>query len=591
MYFQMIKNGGMILKVLLKYLKNYRKQAIIGATFKLVEAIFELLIPFFMAKLIDNGIRHNNIHYIFQMGLIMLCIVIVGAASAFMCQNCASIASQGFGTELRQATMEKIGTLSFAQIDELGTSSLINRIISDINQLQVGFAMLIRLAVRVPFLCIGGIIMAMTINLKLSLVLFIMVPLFSFAIYKIMSTSIPKYKEVQSKLDKIAVVVRENLSGVRVIRAFAKMNDERKRFEKANNEYSKISISVSKISSLLNPVTTIIINFGIIAIMWFGGIEVNVGNMTQGEVIAYINYVNMILSALIVVANLLITFTKAAVSGKRVSEVLNVEKDLVDGKGIVSIKNGQLKNEDNIIEFKNVSFSYNKNTNRALNNVSFRIRKGQTIGIIGSTGSGKSTLVNLAQRFYDVDEGSIFISGTDVKDYRREEIQSKIGIVPQKAVLFTGTIAENIKWGLENATDEQIRKAAKIAQAEEYIEKMPHKYDTNISQGGVNLSGGQKQRLTIARALVKNPEILILDDSSSALDYATDSALRRDIKKYTEDMTVIVIAQRVASIRNSDLIIVLDDGELVGMGTNEELLQNCEVYKEINDSQDERGDE
>lgn len=557
----------------------------------MVEAIFELLIPFFMAKLIDNGIRHNNIHYIFQMGLIMLCIVIVGAASAFMCQNCASIASQGFGTELRQATMEKIGTLSFAQIDELGTSSLINRIISDINQLQVGFAMLIRLAVRVPFLCIGGIIMAMTINLKLSLVLFIMVPLFSFAIYKIMSTSIPKYKEVQSKLDKIAVVVRENLSGVRVIRAFAKMNDERKRFEKANNEYSKISISVSKISSLLNPVTTIIINFGIIAIMWFGGIEVNVGNMTQGEVIAYINYVNMILSALIVVANLLITFTKAAVSGKRVSEVLNVEKDLVDGKGIVSIKNGQLKNEDNIIEFKNVSFSYNKNTNRALNNVSFRIRKGQTIGIIGSTGSGKSTLVNLAQRFYDVDEGSIFISGTDVKDYRREEIQSKIGIVPQKAVLFTGTIAENIKWGLENATDEQIRKAAKIAQAEEYIEKMPHKYDTNISQGGVNLSGGQKQRLTIARALVKNPEILILDDSSSALDYATDSALRRDIKKYTEDMTVIVIAQRVASIRNSDLIIVLDDGELVGMGTNEELLQNCEVYKEINDSQDERGDE
>ncbi|WP_261828965.1 ABC transporter ATP-binding protein [Inconstantimicrobium mannanitabidum] len=579
------------MKVLLKYLKNYRKQAIIGATFKLVEAIFELLIPFFMAKLIDNGIRHNNIHYIFQMGLVMLCIVLVGAASAFMCQNCASIASQGFGTELRQATMEKIGTLSFAQIDELGTSSLINRIISDINQLQVGFAMLIRLAVRVPFLCIGGVIMAMTINLKLSLVLFIMVPLFSFAIYKIMATSIPKYKEVQSKLDKIAVVVRENLSGVRVIRAFAKMNDERKRFEKANNEYSKISISVSKISSLLNPVTTIIINFGIIAIMWFGGIEVNVGNMTQGEVIAYINYVNMILSALIVVANLLITFTKAAVSGKRVSEVLNVDKDLVDGKGIASIKNGQLKNEANIIEFKNVSFSYNKNTDRALNNISFRIHKGQTIGIIGSTGSGKSTLVNLVQRFYDVDEGSIFISGTDVKDYRREEIQNKIGIVPQKAVLFTGTIAENIKWGLENATDEQIRKAAKIAQAEEYIEKMPHKYDTNISQGGVNLSGGQKQRLTIARALVKNPEILILDDSSSALDYATDSALRRDIKKYTEDMTVIVIAQRVASIRNSDLIIVLDDGELVGMGTNEELLRNCEVYKEINNSQDERGDE
>ncbi|GKX67259.1 multidrug ABC transporter ATP-binding protein [Clostridium sp. TW13] len=557
----------------------------------MVEAIFELLIPFFMAKLIDNGIRHNNIHYIFQMGLVMLCIVLVGAASAFMCQNCASIASQGFGTELRQATMEKIGTLSFAQIDELGTSSLINRIISDINQLQVGFAMLIRLAVRVPFLCIGGVIMAMTINLKLSLVLFIMVPLFSFAIYKIMATSIPKYKEVQSKLDKIAVVVRENLSGVRVIRAFAKMNDERKRFEKANNEYSKISISVSKISSLLNPVTTIIINFGIIAIMWFGGIEVNVGNMTQGEVIAYINYVNMILSALIVVANLLITFTKAAVSGKRVSEVLNVDKDLVDGKGIASIKNGQLKNEANIIEFKNVSFSYNKNTDRALNNISFRIHKGQTIGIIGSTGSGKSTLVNLVQRFYDVDEGSIFISGTDVKDYRREEIQNKIGIVPQKAVLFTGTIAENIKWGLENATDEQIRKAAKIAQAEEYIEKMPHKYDTNISQGGVNLSGGQKQRLTIARALVKNPEILILDDSSSALDYATDSALRRDIKKYTEDMTVIVIAQRVASIRNSDLIIVLDDGELVGMGTNEELLRNCEVYKEINNSQDERGDE
>lgn len=575
----------------MKFLKPYKRQVILGPSFKLVEAILELLIPFFMAKLIDNGIRQNNISYIFKMGGVMLGIAIVGAMSAYMCQNYASIVSQGFGTSLRNATMEKIGNLSFKQIDELGTSSLINRIISDINQLQIGVAMLIRLASRVPFLCIGGIIMAMSINLKLSIVLFTMIPLFSFVIYKIMTKSIPMYKEVQSKLDNIAIVIRENLSGVRVIRAFAKMNDEKERFNKPNKEYAEKSISVGKISALLNPATTIIINFGVIAILWFGGIEVNIGNMTQGQLIAYINYINMILSALIVVANLLVTFTKAAASGKRVSEILSLEEDIIDGQGVEEFKLHKVDEKHNFIEFQNVSFRYNENADYALKQISFKIDKGQTVGIIGSTGSGKTTMINLIERFYDVDEGAVLINGIDVKQYKQDEIKNKIGMVPQKAVLFKGTVAENIRWGLEEATDEQIKMAAKIAQAEEYIEKMPKKYNTDISQGGVNLSGGQKQRLTIARAVVKNPEILILDDSSSALDYATDSALRRDIKKYTSDMTVIVVAQRVASIKASDIIIVLEDGELVGMGTNEELLTNCDVYKEIHESQDERGEE
>ncbi len=570
---------------LVKYLKPYIKQVTLGPAFKLLEAILELLIPLMMAKLIDNGVKANNSTFILQMGGLMLLTAIVGAGSAFVCQYYASVASQGFGTTMRNLLFKKIQGFSYSEIDKIGTPSLINRITSDVNQLQFAVAMLIRLVIRVPFLCIGGLVMAVIISPRLSLILLVIMPVFAVFLYLVMSRSIPMFKTVQKKLDTLSTVIRENLSGARVVRAFARLDKERERFKKSNREYADNSIRVVRISALLNPVTTVVINFGIAAILWFGGFQVYEGNMTQGEIIAYINYVNMILSALIVLANLVITFTKAAASAVRVNELLDIRSSIEDPDNNEMLPPEGRPEPASAIEFKNVSFSYDGSAENVLQNVSFKVLKGQVAGIIGSTGSGKTTLVNLIARFYDATEGSVFLGGQDVKAVKQTELRNKIGMVPQKSVLFTGTIEDNLRWGKPDATLDQMAEAAKIAQAYEFIMKKPDGFSAEITQGGRNLSGGQKQRLAIARALIKSPEILILDDSSSALDYATDAALRREMKEKLSGMTAVVVTQRVAAIRNADIIIVMEEGEIVGMGSNEELLENCPVYRELYSSQ------
>ncbi|BCZ45562.1 multidrug ABC transporter ATP-binding protein [Clostridium gelidum] len=568
---------------LLKFVKPYKKQVILGPIFKLLEAIFEISIPTIMILITDKGIGTRNINYIFKIGIIMLVMAVCGVLSSFTCQYFSSIASQGFGTALRNELFKKIGTFSYNEIDDFGTSSLINRVTNDVNQLQLGLAMLIRLAIRVPFLCIGGIIMAMYLDIKLSLIMYLSIPFFAFAIYLIMSKSLPLYKVVQKKLDKLALILRENLSGVRVIRAFSRVQGEKVRFKESNEELASTAIQVGKISALMNPVTSIIMNFALMAVIWFGGIRVNVGGMTTGKVIAYINYINMVLSALIVLANLIVTFTKAAASVSRVNEVFNTDTSIkYSGNSSFS------KNNDKdmpILKFENVSFSYKDSKEEAISNISFEIKRGQMVGIIGGTGSGKTTLVNLIPRLYDTTKGIILINGINARDFNKKELDDNIGLVPQKAVLFSGTVSENIRWGAQNATMSEVKKAAEIGMASDFIEKMPKKYDTYISQGGVNLSGGQKQRLTISRALVKKPEILIMDDSLSALDYATDAELRQALKENSTGATVMMVTQRISTIKDADLIIVLDDGNLAGVGTHEELLKTSSVYKEICSSQ------
>lgn len=562
------------------FLKPYKKQVILGPLFKLLEAIFELMLPTLMVLVIDNGVKNTDTSYILKIGGIMFLIATLGVMSAFVCQYYASIVSQGVGTELRNTLFNKIGTFSHNELDKFGTPSLINRITNDVNQVQLAVAMFIRLAIRVPFLCVGGVIMAMFLDLKLSSIMLLSLPFFAFVLYLIMNKSIPLYKVVQKKLDKLALVLRENLSGIRIIRAFARIEYEKKRFEDSNSDLADTAVKVGKISALMNPATNIIMNFSILAILWFGGMRVNVGGMTQGEIIAYINYTNLVLSALIIVANLVIIFTKAVASSARVNEVLDTEVTIIDGDSAISVDK-----DAPIIQFKDVSFAYNDSNEYAIKDISFSIKSGQTVGIIGGTGSGKSTLINLIPRFYDVTKGSILIHGVDVKNYIQNELRNKIGLVPQKSVLFSGTITDNIKWGLPGASDEQVCKAVETAQAANFVEKLSQRYSTNISQGGVNLSGGQKQRLTIARALVHQPEILILDDSASALDYATDAALRKALRNSTKGTTVIMTTQRVSAIKNADIIIVLDDGEMVGVGTHQELINNCSIYKEIYSSQ------
>jgi ATP-binding cassette subfamily B protein len=568
---------------LLKFIKPYKKQVILGPIFKLLEAIFEISIPTIMILITDKCIDTRNINYIFEIGLIMLVMAVCGVLSSFTCQYFASIASQGFGTALRNEMFKKIGSFSYNEIDDFGTPSLINRVTNDVNQLQLGLAMLIRLAIRVPFLCIGGIIMAMYLDIKLSLIMYLSIPFFAFSIYLIMSKSLPLYKVVQKKLDKLALILRENLSGVRVIRAFARVEGEKVRFKESNEELAGTVIKVGKISALMNPVTSIIMNFALMAVIWFGGIRVNQGAMTTGKIIAYINYINMVLSALIVLANLIVTFTKAAASASRVNEVFNTDPSIkYSGNSSFSKNNDE---DMPILKFDNVSFSYKDSKEDAISNISFEIKRGQMVGIIGGTGSGKTTLVNLIPRLYDTTKGNILINGINARDYYKKELDDNIGLVPQKAVLFSGTVSENIRWGAQNATMDEVKKAAEIGMAADFIEKMPEKYDTYISQGGVNFSGGQKQRLTISRALVKKPEILIMDDSLSALDYATDAALRQALKENSIGTTIIMVTQRISTIKDADLIIVLDDGNLAGVGTHEELIKESSVYKEICSSQ------
>lgn len=568
------------MKRVLIYLKNYKKQLILGPFFKLLEAIFELIVPVVMAKIIDNGIGNNDTGYILKMGGVMVILGICGLLFALVCQYFAAQCAYGFGTDLRKSLYEHINTLSYSSIDKLGTSTLINRITNDTNSVQTGVNMFIRLAFRAPFLVAGAIVASMLIDLKLSIAFLIITPIISFIIYAVMSRTIPLYKKTQQKLDKTATLTRENLEGTRVIRAFSHQEDEIKNFNKACNDLSDNAILAGKISSVLNPVTFMVMNLGIVAIIYFGGIRVDGGSITQGELTAFINYMTQILLALVVLANLIVTFTKAIASANRIKDIFECKNEIISGN-LDSVD----KNAENSIEFENVSFRYNGAGDNSLENITFKIRKGGMLGIIGGTGSGKSTLSALIPRFYDADSGNIKIFGRDIKQYDTDFLRKIVGNVPQKAVLFTGTVRENMQLADENATDEEIIKALKIAQAWEFVEKLPRKLDTIISQGGKNLSGGQKQRISIARAFIGNPEIVILDDSTSALDYATDLAFRKAIKENLRDTTVIMISQRATSLKDADNIIVMDDGKAVGTGTHENLLENCEVYKEIYSSQ------
>lgn len=565
------------MRKLVKYLKKYKKNVILGPIFKLTEAVFELIVPLVMAQIIDVGIANKDSGYIWQMGGVLVLLGVCGLGFALICQYMASIASQGFGTELRRELYHHINTLSHKEVDEFGTPSLITRLTSDINQLQVAVAMLIRLVVRAPFLVIGSTIMAFMIDVKLALIFVIVIPLVALVMWLVTTKTIPFFKSIQKKLDKTSLITRENLVGARAVRAFSKQEYEKERFKDNAEDIEKAAVRAGKISALLSPVNAIILNLAIVAIIWFGGFSVNVGDLTQGQVIALVNYMNQILLALVVVANLVVIFTKSAACAARVNEVLDAKPSIVGKETTEECGDASAP----AVKFDNVSFSYHDNSEYALEDISFTAEKGQTIGIIGGTGSGKSTLINLIPRFYDTSKGSVSVYGTDVRNYSLGDLRTKIAVVPQKAVLFSGTIRENMKWGGDDITDEQIWRALKISQAYEFVEKLENGLDYEILQGGKNLSGGQKQRLTIARAIAADPEILILDDSASALDFATDAKLRTAIKENCTNMTVFLISQRANTVKNSDQIIVLDDGKMVGIGTHRELLQSCTDYCQI----------
>lgn len=595
------------------FFKPYRKLLIIGPAFKLMEAILELFLPFFMSKVIDIGIKNGDRAYVYKMGLIMLLTAIVGVVCALICQYSASLVSQGVGTDIRNMLFKHMGTLSGKEQDKFGVSSLVNRITNDVNQVQLAVAMFIRLVIRAPFLCIGGLIMSFWLDVKLSLILLIVLPVFVAVLFHTMRKSIPLYGKVQKKLDEISLSLRESLSGVRVIRAFARTDKEAEKFIKINSDYAENAVKVGRISAMLNPLTTLILNIAIAAILWVGALRVNNGVMETGEVIAIVGYVTQILAALIVISNLVVIFTKAYASAGRINEVLGTGTSITNPED--GIKRGaayDLKvpagTKVPAVEFDGVCFSYKEESdndkdsgsayhyentketgNYALNNISFRVMKGDTFGIIGGTGSGKSSVVNMIPRFYDILSGSVRVFGKDVKEYDLTDLREIIGMVPQKSVLVTGTIAENLRWGKEEADLEELKEAASIAQAEEFIKSLPEGYDTPIRRGGVNVSGGQRQRLAIARALVRKPQILILDDSFNALDYATDAALRRALKEQTKGMTVFLISQRASTLRNCDQIMVLNEGEIAGIGTHDELLENCEIYAEICRSQEASG--
>ena len=571
-----------------RFLKQFKREVLIGPVFKLTEAVFELIVPLVMAQIIDVGIANGDRGYVLRMGGVMVLLGLVGLGCALICQYCAARASQGFGTVLRSEMFRHINTLSHGEIDQIGTPSLITRITNDVNQLQLAVAMLIRLVVRAPFLVIGATVMALLLDWKLACIFFVAAPLMALVLYLVMSRSIPFYRIIQKKLDRISLITRENLSGVRVIRAFSRQEKEKERFAQASEDQMSTSIAVGRISALLNPLTSAIINLAIAAVIWFGGFRVDAGGMTQGEVIAFVNYLNQILLAMIVVANLVVIFTKAAASATRVDEVLELHPSIVNR---VSRPAQEVEGSPEIA-FDAVSFAYPDAGAYSLSDISFTVARGQTLGIIGGTGCGKSTLVNLIPRFYEVSQGSLKVDGVDVRDYPMDQLRGKVGIVPQRAVLFSGTLRQNMQWRKQDATDEEIWQALETAQAASFVRKMPDGLDSVILQGGKNLSGGQKQRLTIARALVGEPEILILDDSASALDFATDAALRQAIAKFSavrgNRMTTIIVSQRANTVRYADQIVVLDDGKAAGIGTHEQLLESCQTYREIYWSQNER---
>ncbi len=564
---------------LMRYLRHYKKETVIGPLFKLLESSFELIVPLVMARIIDVGIKNNDLTYILKLGVLLVILGVLGLSCSLTAQYFAAKAATGFGTELRHDLFAHIQSFSYSEIDKAGSATLVTRITSDINQAQAGVNLVIRLFLRSPFIVVGALVMAFTINVKLALIFCVTVPVLSLVIYGIMAATIPLYRKVQKSLDEVLLATRENLTGIRVIRAFCMQQKEKEEFEEKSNAFLALQILVGKISALMNPVTYIIVNAATIAIVWGGGLQVNEGAITQGEVIALVNYMTQILLALVALANLIVTFTKAMASGIRINEVFDLKPSMVSGE------KKEMKKEEVILEMSGVDFAYQGHKEAALSDLNVVVKKGETIGIIGGTGSGKTTFVNLIPRFYDASKGRVKVNGVDVKDYDLGTLRGKIGIVPQKAVLFRGTIRENLLMGNAYATEEDMIQALKNAQAYEIVMNKSAGMDTMVSEGGKNLSGGQKQRLTIARALVRKPEILILDDSASALDYATDAKLRQAIAQNTENMTVFIVSQRVASIMQADKIIVLDDGKIAGMGTHAELIQGCEIYREICHSQ------
>lgn len=569
------------MRKLLKYLRHYKKESIIGPLFKLLEACFELTVPIIMARMIDVGIKNQNMSFVWKMGGILVAFGVLGLACSLIAQYFAAKAAVGFGTELREDFFRHIGRLSYRELDMVGNATLVTRITSDINQVQSGVNLVLRLFLRSPFIVVGAMAMAFTISVKLALIFVVAVPLLSVVIYGIMIWTIPLYRKVQKRLEKVMLMTRENLSGVRVVRAFRMQEREKEEFRQETKNLMHMQIFVGKISALLNPITYLIVNGATILIVWFGGQEVYYGNLSQGEIVALVNYMSQILLALVALANLIITFTKALASAERINEVFALETSIHGGDGVAEeTKNGEMK-----IELDKVSMMYYGDKEEVLSDITLSVKRGETVGIIGGTGSGKTTLINLLPRFYDVFSGSVKIDGRDVKEYDLTALREKFGIVPQKAVLFHGTIRDNMLFGNENASDEEIWEALRIAQAESIVKDKEKELDTIVQEGGKNLSGGQKQRLTIARALVRKPEILILDDSTSALDFATDAKLRKAIAKHTDSMTVCIVSQRVMSMMKADKIFVLDKGKLVGSGTHGELLKNCEVYREICSSQ------
>ncbi|MCX4362969.1 MAG: ABC transporter ATP-binding protein [Clostridia bacterium] len=563
------------------YLKKYKKHLVLGPIFKLLEAIFELIVPYVMAQLIDVGLNGRDKIYILKMGGVLVLLAAVGLAAALFCQYVASRCSQGFGTELRNVLFYHINTLSMSNSDEYGVSSMVTRFNSDINQVQLGVAMLIRLAIRAPFLVIGATVSAIILKPSMCWIFLVAAPLVALALWLIMSKTLPVYTKNQKKLDKITSIAREDLNGMRVVRAFTEQEREQKRFEDSTQDYAKSVIAIGRISALLNPLSFLIINLAIVALLYFGANKINTGSLTQGELVAFINYMTQISLALVVLANVMVLFSKSYASAKRVSELLATQSAVKDqAQEDVSAIEGAPA-----ISFKEVSFKYGDGS-PALKNLSVDIQKGETVGIIGGTGSGKSTLVNLLPRFYDVSQGAIEIDGVDIKKYPLRQLRGKIGLVPQQAVLFSGTIRSNMKWRKEDASDEEIISALKIAQAYDFVSQKSDGIDSQVQQKGKNFSGGQRQRLSIARALVGNPEILILDDSMSALDFATDLALRKALnEQLPEETTKIIISQRATSIKNADKIIVLDKGDAVGIGKHEALLKDCDIYREIFESQ------
>ena len=569
------------MKKLLIYLKHYKKETVLAPLFKLLEASFELMIPLVVAAIVDTGIGQGDLNYVYKMGGMMILLGVVGLIAAVTAQYFSAKAAVGFATELRSALFGHIQSLSYSEIDTIGTSTLITRLTSDVNQVQSGVNMTLRLLLRSPFIVFGAMIMAFTVDVKSALIFVGVIPLLCAVVFGIMLITMPMYKAVQKRLDAVLALTRENLTGIRVIRAFHKEKEENRKFQKSNEELTTAQLGVGKISALLNPVTYVIINLGLVVLIYTGAMQVDAGHLTQGQVIALINYISQILVELIKMANLIVLITKAFSSGNRISGIFEITSSMSEsGKSKVS--------EDTktpILEFENVSFCYEGAGEESLSDIDFTVYKGETVGIIGGTGSGKSTLVNLIPRFYDVTSGMVRLYGKPISEYDVESLRECIGVVPQKAVLFKGTIKSNLLWGNKNASLKDMEEALEVSQSKEFVGKLDKYLDAPVAQGGKNFSGGQRQRLTIARALTRKPEILILDDSTSALDYATDARLRAELKSRKETMTTFIVSQRTSSIQFADKIVVLEDGRIVGLGTHKYLLEHCEVYKEIYDSQ------